>query len=153
MANAQQAEVSAGVLAVIEQVAGTIGYVDAALTSSVGVAGVGVGGQFVTPDPASVSAMIEASPRAPGRGPHDFAYDLARDTGVPGAYPIITVSYLLACARYDDAVTGDITRAFVAHVVGAAAQADSAETAGSSPLSDSLRELFRPAVEAIGRNT
>jgi phosphate transport system substrate-binding protein len=144
------AQGTAGVVGAVGAGNGTIGYADASQAGDLGVAGVGVGSQFVQPTAEAASTVVQASTRVEGRGEHSFAFDLARDTTQSGAYPIVLVSYILACGSYDDQAQGDLVRTFVSYIASEEGQQTAAENAGSAPISDSLREQLQPAIDAIG---
>ncbi|MDT0305442.1 phosphate ABC transporter substrate-binding protein PstS [Streptomyces sp. DSM 44917] len=141
---------TSGVVDAIGAGEGTIGYLDASRAADFGTVAVGVGEEFVEYSPEAAAAVLEVSERVEGRGEFDFAYDLARDTTEAGTYPIVLVSYNLACTTYDDAETAERVRAYFDYMLSEEGQAAAAESAGSAPLSDTLRELFQPAVDAIG---
>ena len=144
------AQGTSGVVGAVGAGNGTIGYADASQVGDLGVAGVGVGGEFVQPTAEAASTVVQVSERVEGRGRYDFAYDLARDTTESGAYPIVLVSYFLACGSYDDPQTGTLVRAFAGYVAGDEGQQVAAENAGSAPLSDELQAQLQPAIDAIG---
>lgn len=144
------AQGTSGVVGAIGAGNGTIGYADASQVGDLRVASIGVGGEFVQPTPEAASTVVQNSTRVEGRGSHSFAYDLARDTTESGAYPIVLVSYNLACTTYDDPAVGEAVRAFFTYVASDAGQQVAAENAGSAPLSDELQEMFQPAIDAIG---
>ena len=69
-----------------------------------------MGDEYVGPTPEAAAAVLEASTRVEGQGDSVFAYKLARDTTAAGTYPVVLVSYLIACAKYPDAATADLVR-------------------------------------------
>ncbi|WP_219417611.1 phosphate ABC transporter substrate-binding protein PstS [Pseudonocardia nigra] len=144
------AQGTSGVVGAVGAGNGTIGYADASQAGDLGVAGVGVGGEFVQPTAEAASTVVQASERVEGRGQHSFAFDLARDTTQSGAYPIVLVSYTLACGSYENPADGELVRAFVTYMASEEGQQTAAENAGSAPISDSLRQQFQPAIDAIG---
>ncbi|MFI7277726.1 phosphate ABC transporter substrate-binding protein PstS [Streptomyces sp. NPDC049879] len=146
----EAAQGTSGVVQAVTSGEGTIGYADASQAGDLGTVHVGVGDQFTEYSPEAAAAVLEVSQRAEGRGEHDFAYDLARDTTEAGTYPIVLVSYGLACASYDDAATADLVKGYFNYIISPEGQQAAAETAGSAPLSDALRQQFQAAVDAIG---
>ncbi|MGH3615144.1 MAG: phosphate ABC transporter substrate-binding protein PstS [Pseudonocardia sp.] len=129
---------------------GTIGYADASQAGDLGVVGVGVGDEFVQPTAEAASKVLQASPRVESRGQFSFAYDLARDTTESGAYPIVLVSYNLACGTYQNPADGDLVKAFYTFVASEEGQQAAAMNAGSAPISAELRTQLQPAIDAIG---
>ena len=128
---------------------GTVGYADLSQAGDLGVARIGVGGEFVAPTAEAAAAVIEGSEPLPGRGPYDFALELDRTTAESGSYPIVLVSYHLGCIAYEDQLTADLVADFMSYVVSEEGQAAAAEVAGSAPISDVLREQARTAIDAI----
>ncbi|WP_129841851.1 phosphate ABC transporter substrate-binding protein PstS [Streptomyces sp. RFCAC02] len=146
----EAAQGTSGVIQAVTGGEGTIGYADASQAGDLGTASVQVGDEFVPYSPEAAAAVLEVSERAEGRGEYDFAFDLARDTTEAGTYPIVLVSYGLACTSYDDADTAELVKAYFDYIISEEGQAAAAETAGSAPISDALREQLQTAVDAIG---
>ena len=78
-----------------------------------------------------------------------FTYTLNRTTTAGGVYPIVLVSYLMACTKYDDAAQGAIVKGYLGYMISAEGQDAAAKNAGSAPISDELRTTLQPAVDAI----
>ncbi len=150
VAGGEAAQGTSGVVGAVGGGDGTIGYADASAAGDLGVVSVGVGSEFVAPTPEAAAAVVEASERVEGRGANSFAYDLARDTTESGAYPIVLVSYEIACTQYDDPAKAEVVGAFFSYILSEEGQQASADAAGSAPLSASQRSTFQPAVDAIG---
>ncbi|MGH3873197.1 MAG: phosphate ABC transporter substrate-binding protein PstS [Pseudonocardiaceae bacterium] len=144
------AQGTSGVVGAVGAGNGTIGYADASQVGTVKTVSVGVGSVFVQPTAAAAAAVLEASTRVDGRGEHSFAYNLARDTTQSGAYPIVLVSYSLACGTYANAADGKLVKAFFTYIASKEGQQAAAQNAGSAPISDALRARLRPAIDAIG---
>jgi phosphate transport system substrate-binding protein len=149
----EAAQGNSGVVAAVAGGQGTVGYADLSQAGDLGVARIGVGGQFVAPTPEAAAAVVEGSEPLPGRGPYDFALELDRTTAESGQYPIVLVSYHLGCIRYEDQLTADLVADFMSYVVSEEGQAAAAEVAGSAPISDALRAQARTAVDAISTTT
>lgn len=146
-------EAAQGTSGVVEAVGagnGTIGYADASQAGDLGVATIKVGDEFVGPTPEAAAAVVEASEQRKDAGKFGFTYDLARDTEASGAYPIVLVSYEMACTEYDSAEEAELVKAFLGYEISPEGQQAGAEAAGSAPLSDALRQQFQPAIDAIG---
>ena len=69
-----------------------------------------------------------------------MAVDIDRTTTESGSYPLLLVSYLLACPSYDDADEADLVKGFLTYVVSAEGQQAAADEAGSAPLDASLSD-------------
>jgi phosphate transport system substrate-binding protein len=128
---------------------GTIGYADASQAGSLGKALVKVGETFTGPTPEAAANVVAQSTRVEGRGAGSFAYDLARDTTAAGTYPIVLVSYQIACSKYADQAQADLVKGFLTYVTGPDGQQAAAQSAGSAPLTDALRSQITPAVSGI----
>ncbi|SDC14612.1 phosphate transport system substrate-binding protein [Geodermatophilus telluris] len=140
---------TSGVIGVVESTVGAVTYADASRAGELGVARVGVGGEFVAPSAEAAAAVVENSPAVEGRGEYDFAIEVNRQTEGSGEYPIVLVSYHIGCVRYDDQSTADNVQAFLSYVVSEDGQQAAADNAGNAPISDSLREQAQAAVDAI----
>ncbi|SFA74718.1 phosphate ABC transporter substrate-binding protein, PhoT family [Amycolatopsis marina] len=148
----QGGEAAQGTSGVVQAVAGgngTIGYTDASQARELSTVKVGVGDEFVAYSPEAAAAVLDVSERVEGRGDYSFAYDLARDTTESGTYPIVLVSYGLACSNYEDANEAELVKAYFSYIISQEGQQASAESAGSAPISDTLRQQIKPAVDAI----
>src|SRR5690606_20557484 len=136
----QGGEAASGTSGVVEAVAageGAIGYADASQAGDLPAALIKVGREFVGPTPEAAARILEASPRdaSAAAGPYTLPFKLDRDTEAAGTYPIVLVSYLLACTRYGSASEAEIVRAYLEHAVGPEGQRAAAANAGSAPLS------------------
>jgi phosphate transport system substrate-binding protein len=146
----EAAQGTSGVVAAVGAGTGTIGYADLSQARDLGVANIGVGGEFVEPTAESAAAVVENSDTIEGRGEYDFAVELARDTTESGTYPIVLISYHVGCLTYEDEQTAALVEDFMSYVISDQGQRAAAEVAGSAPISDALRAQAQGAVEAIG---
>ncbi len=149
LAGGEAAQGTSGVIAAISGGQGTIGYADASQAAQLGKVSVKVGDAYVGPEPAAAAAVVEASPRVEGQGQYSFAVDLQRDSTQPGTYPVVLVSYLIACSTYPDAAQADVVKAYFAYMASPEGQEAAAGNAGSAPISDAQRQTFQPAIDAI----
>lgn len=140
---------TSGVVKTIKAAKGAIGYADASRTKGLGVAKVKVGDEFVKLTSEAAAKVVDASDQVSDRGDYDFAIDLKRDTDESGAYPIVLVSYSLACTEYKDKETAELVKAWLTYVTSEEGQKAAAEAAGSAPISDALRTKAMKAVKAI----
>jgi phosphate transport system substrate-binding protein len=141
---------TSGVVQAIQAGDGAIGYADASQVGELGVAAIGVGDGFVEYSPERAAAVVEASPREEGREEGDIAIELARDTTSPDEYPLVLVSYSLACTEYEEAEKNELVKAFLGYIASEEGQATAAENAGSAPISEALRTEVVSSIEAIG---
>ncbi|MDQ3326160.1 MAG: phosphate ABC transporter substrate-binding protein PstS [Actinomycetota bacterium] len=143
------ADGTSGVVQSVQSGEGSIGYADASQAGDLGTASVGVGEEFVSYTPEAAAKVLEASSQTEGRGETDLAYDLARDTTESGVYPIVLVSYQIACPEYSDPKQAELTKAFLEFAISKEGQAASADSAGSAPIPSSVAEKAQTALDAI----
>src|SRR5690606_32295106 len=116
---------------------------------SLGTVAVRVGEEVVSFTPEAAAAVVDVSPRAEGRPEGSLVVELDRTPDAADAYPIVQVTYTIACRRYADAETAALVRAFLAYVASEAGQATAADAAGAAPISDDLRADVLPLLESI----
>ncbi len=138
-----------GVIEVVGSTEGAIGYADASAVGNLSTAAIGVGDEFVEYSAEAAAAVVENSEPIDTGVEGDIALELARDTTESGNYPIVLVSYHIACSSYDDANTADIVKDFVTYVSSEEGQQVAAEAAGSAPISENLRTRVLESVELI----
>jgi phosphate transport system substrate-binding protein len=146
----EAADGTSGVVDAIEAGEGAIGYADASQVGDLGVATIGVGEEFVAPSAEAAARIVQVSEQIEGGGQFTFAYDLERETTESGTYPIVLVSYEIACTQYDNPQQAALVKGFQSYILSPEGQQAAAENAGSAPLSDELRQMFQPAIDAIG---
>jgi phosphate transport system substrate-binding protein len=140
---------TSGVFDAVSNGSGTIGYIDASRAADLGTVAVKVGDEYVPYSPEAAAAIVDASPFEEGRSEVDFAIDLDRNSSVSGVYPVVLVSYQIACTDYADDATAELVKAFFSYVVSADGQAAAAEFAGSAPISEKLSADAAAAIAAI----
>ena len=150
IAGGEAGQGTSGVIQAIQGAEGAIGYADASQVGELGTAAVGVGEEFVEYSPEAAAAVVENSPRAEGRPEGSLALELARDTTESGQYPIVLVSYSLACKTYEDEAQGELVRSFLSYAASEEGQAAASEAAGSAPISESIRTDAQAQIEQIG---
>jgi phosphate transport system substrate-binding protein len=145
----EAAQGTSGVIAAVKAGNGAIGYADESQAGSLAKAEVQVGSEFVAPSASSAGKIFAASKEANDPGKYVHAYQLDYATTQPGTYPIVLVSYMLACTTY--AKTGDakIVQGFLDYVGSPAGQSTAAGAAGSAPIPDTVETQIREAAEAI----
>ncbi len=141
---------NAGVVQAIRAGNGAIGYADASQVGTLGTVAVGVGEEFVEYTPEAAAAVVEGSPREEGREEGDIVIDVARDTTEGGQYPIVLVSYSIACTSYADANTGKLVKAFLSYMASDQGQAVAAQSAGAAPISAGLQADVQASIDRIG---
>jgi phosphate transport system substrate-binding protein len=145
----EAAQGTSGVVGAVRGGQGTIGYADLSQAGELGTVDVQVGGDFVNPTPEAAAAVVEASPRVEGQGRYNFGVELARDSTTSGTYPIVLVSYTLACTQYSDPAQAETVRAFLDYMASEEGQAAAGQNAGNASISATQRSAFQPAIDAI----
>lgn len=145
----QSAQGTSGLVQAVQGGNGTIGYADHSQAGQLGVAKIKVGDAFVEPTAEGAAKVVEESPKKEGLPEHDLAIDLKRDTTTAGAYPVVLVSYIIVCSKYEDAAQGELVKAYVTYMASADGQKVAAEEAGSAPISDAFRTEVDAAVKSI----
>ena len=128
---------------------GTIGYADASRAGDPGVAKIKVGDEFVEYSADAAAAIVDASPREEGRGEGDIAIELDRTSTEAGVYPIVLISYLIACESYEDEAQGELVKSYLSYVTSEDGQQVAADAAGSAPISSELSTEVASAIELI----
>jgi len=139
---------TSGVFDAVSNGVGTVGYLDASRAQDLGTVAVEVAGEFVPFSPEAAAAIVDASPTADGRGPGDLTIELDR-TPDEASYPIVLISYLIACNEYADAENVDLLKGYLSYIISDEGQQVSAEAAGSAPISAGLFDQATAAIEAI----
>lgn len=140
---------TSGVIDAVTNGTGTIGYADASRAGELGVVAVKVGGEYVPYSPEAAAAIVDASPRVEGRGETDLAIEIDRSSSAPDVYPIVLVSYLVACNEYTEGAPVDLVKAYLSYIISDEGQQLAATEAGSAPISSALFEEAQAAVDAI----
>ncbi|WP_237565308.1 phosphate ABC transporter substrate-binding protein PstS [Ornithinimicrobium cavernae] len=139
---------TSGVMQVVNSTEGSIGYADASAVTGQSAA-IGVGDEFVAFSPEAAAKVVDASEPADTGVEGDLALDLARDTTESGAYPIVLVSYHIACKHYDDANRADLVKDYLGYVASPEGQQVAADAAGSAPISDEMRAQVMESISMI----
>lgn len=141
---------TSGVVDAVTNGTGTIGYADASRAGDLGVAKIKVGDTYVEYSPERAAAVVDASKldTEGGRSEHDLAYKLDRKaTG--DVYPIVLVSYAIACEKYKDPKTAELVKAYLGYLASTEGQSAAAEKAGAAPLSSELSTKVAASIGAI----
>ncbi|MEX1078050.1 MAG: phosphate ABC transporter substrate-binding protein PstS [Homoserinimonas sp.] len=140
---------TSGVVDAVTGGTGTIGYADASRAGDLGVVTVKVGDEYVPYSSDAAAAIVDASPLVEGRDSVDLAIELDRTSDAAGVYPIVLVSYLIACSEYEDAEKAELTKEYLSYVISDEGQAAAEEAAGIAPISATLFEKAQTAVDTI----
>jgi phosphate transport system substrate-binding protein len=147
----EAAEGTSGVVGRVTDNENYIAYADesAVKETDLGVAAVGVGSEFNVPTAEGAAQVVAISEPSADATDTNLAIDLARDTTESGAYPVILVSYLIACPTYADADEAAKVKGFMEYAVSDEGQQAAADEAGSAPLADDVAASAQAAVATI----
>ena len=140
---------TSGVVSAVKNGVNSIGYADASQAGELGVANIGVGDEFVAPDPEAAARIFEVSQRVEDAAENQMVYDLDYQTEESGVYPIVLTSYLMACESYEDNTPADLVMGYLSYIVSEEGQQAAAENAGSAPLTEGIRSEAQAIVEKI----
>ncbi len=140
---------TSGVVEAVTQGANSIGYADASQAGELGKALIGVGEEFVAPEPEAAAKIFEVSPPAESASDTQLIFDLDYETEEAGTYPIVLTSYLMACPTYTDAEEGGLVKGYMSYILSEEGQSESADNAGSAPLPSSVADEALSIVEGI----
>lgn len=139
-----------GVINTVSQADGTIGYADASKAGELGTVAVKVGEDYVPYSAEAAAKVVDASPvDADATGENRVVIALNHKIDSGNAYPVVLVSYDVACPAYKDAKTGEFVKSWLNYVVSKEGQQAAADASGSAPMSDSLRQKVVKSIEAI----
>ena len=142
---------TSGVISTIEAAEGAIGYADASRAGDLGTAALKVGEGYVPFSPEGAALALDVSPLTEDATDTRITYELDRTTTEAGAYPLVLISYQLACSTYEDASDAANVKAFLSYVASEDGQARAADpsVAGSAPISEELRTKVLAAIDSI----
>jgi phosphate transport system substrate-binding protein len=143
---------TSGMVQAVKAGDGAIGYADASQAQDLGVAKVKVGNTYVAPSAEGASADFDQSQKDPEltKPPYVFAYKVQRTPTDPSAYPVLLVSYLMGCTKYNSTETTDLVKAYFNFIISSEGQQLAQQNAGSAPLPPGITKEDQPAIDAIG---
>src|SRR5690606_27039036 len=144
------AQGNSGVVNAVSTGSNTIGYVDASRAAGQSVASLKVGDTFVDYSPEAAAAIVDASPLVERENPNDIVVAVDRASTADGVYPLVLVSYVIACQDYVDANESLLVKEFLEYVASPEGQAAAAEATGSAPLSESFSTRILKSIRSIG---
>jgi phosphate transport system substrate-binding protein len=145
-------EGTSGVIGGLADTENSIGYADDSAVKAdgtLGVVSIKVGKAYNAPSAEGAAKVLASSPAAADRPATDMATDIDRTATAKGDYPLMLVSYLLACQTYGDSGTADMVKGFLTYVVSSEGQEAAAADAGSAPLDSSLSSKATSIVSKI----
>jgi phosphate transport system substrate-binding protein len=143
---------TSGLVQAVKAGEGTIGYADESQAGDLGVAKVKVGNTYVAPSAQGASTDFDQSQKDPqlSQGKNVFAYTVQRTPTDPSAYPVLLVSYLMGCTKYDSTETTDLVKAYFNFIISDEGQQLAQQNAGSAPIPPGIKKEDTPAIDAIG---
>ena len=139
---------SAGVSAAVKSTDGAIGYDEwsYAIQNDLQMAQIdsGSGPVALTADSAAKGV---ASAKVVGKG-KDLSLDIDYATKTPGAYPLVLVTYEIACSTYKDPATATEVKAFLSYMASPAFQANLTKI-GSAPLPAEIQSKVATTIKAV----
>jgi len=143
---------TSGMVQAVKAGDGAIGYADESQAQGLGIAKVKVGNTYVAPSADGAAADFEASQKDPelSQGQNVLAFKVDRTSTDPSTYPVLLVSYLMGCTKYDSTDTTDTVKAYFNYVISSDGQQAAAQNAGSAPLPPGITKQDQAVVDAIG---
>lgn len=145
----QSAQGTSGIIQTVQGATGTISYADASQAGSLGVAKIKVGDTYVAYSAEAAAKVVADSPRDDTRAAGDIVVDINRKTTDPTHYPIVLLSYQIACTTYSDQAKADMVKAWLTWVSSADGQKAGSDASGSAPISDALRADIQTSIDMI----
>jgi phosphate transport system substrate-binding protein len=140
---------NAGVASAAEAAEGSIAYLEASNVGTLSVAKLKVGSSYVTYSAKAAAAVVDASQLVPSREKNDLAYNIDRTTTAAGAYPLVLVSYFIACQTYADPAVATLVKSYASYVASDAGQQVAAKAVNSAPLSPTVAKEVAAAIATI----
>ena len=146
----QGAKGTSGVVNTVGQADGTIGYADLSQVGDLGTVAVKVGDSYTEISADAGSKVIEDSQLDETvKGEHRVVVTINHTTQAEGAYPIVLVSYDIACPAYKDADTAAFVKSWLTYVTSDAGQQTASANAGSAPLPTNIADKVAESIDAI----
>jgi len=140
---------TSGVADATKNAKNSITYIDESGSAGLSIAQLKVGDTYTKLSADGAAAVVAASPIADGRSANDLAIAIDRKADKKGDWPLVLVSYVVACQEYKDSAKADLVKGYVDYIVSADAQKAAAEQAGSAPLATDLASKVSKAVASI----
>ena len=151
LSGGQSGKGTQGMIDTVSGADGAIGYADASRAGDLGTVALKVGDEYVPFSAEAAAKVVDASPAAADATDKRLVVELDRTTTEKGAYPLVLVSYSIACSTYDSESDANNVKAYLSYVASPEGQERAADpsVAGSAPISDDLRTKVQAAIDAI----
>ncbi|TDN45145.1 phosphate ABC transporter substrate-binding protein (PhoT family) [Curtobacterium flaccumfaciens] len=140
---------TSGVASAMAGASNAITYIDDSGAGDLDKAKLMVGDKATEISAEGAAKVVSDSKVAEGRADNDLAIDIDRKDTADGAWPLVLVSYAIACQEYKDADKGTLVKGYLDYVVSKDAQEAAAKEAKSAALTDDLSEKAAKAVASI----
>ena len=144
----EAAKGTSGVVDTIAAGEGNIGYADASQIGDLKAAKIKAGDEFIEYSPDAAAKILESAKRVDESSKTNYAVELDRGNAGEGVYPVVLVSYAVACSDYEDKEVANTVKSYLEYAVSEDGQKASAEAAGSAPLSEAAT---KNATDALGQ--
>ena len=145
----EAAKGTSGVVDTIGAGEGNIGYADASQIGDLKAAKIKAGDEFIEYSPDAAAKILDSAERTDESSKTDYAVKLDRGKAGEGVYPVVLVSYAIACTDYDDAEVATTVKAYLEYAISEDGQKASEKAAGSAPLSETSRKNATEALDQI----
>lgn len=145
----EAAKGTSGVVDTIAAGEGNIGYADASqIGEDLTAAKIKAGDEFIEYSPKAAAKILDSAKRTEESSKTDYAVELDRGKAGEGVYPVVLVSYAIACTDYDDPEKAATTKAYLEYAASEDGQKAAEKAAGSAPLSEAAT---KNATDALGQ--
>ncbi|MGN6407390.1 MAG: phosphate ABC transporter substrate-binding protein PstS [Curtobacterium sp.] len=140
---------TSGVASAMASASNAITYIDDSGAGDLDKAKLMVGDKATEISAEGAAKVVADSETVSGRAENDLAIDINRTDTAENAWPLVLVSYAIACQEYKDADKGELVKGYLDYVVSKDAQDAAAKEAKSAALSTDLAEKAAKAVASI----
>ncbi|OIH97959.1 phosphate ABC transporter substrate-binding protein PstS [Curtobacterium sp. MCBA15_001] len=140
---------TSGVASAMQGASNAITYIDDSGAGDLSKAKLMVGDTATTISADGASKVVADSETVSGRADNDLAINIDRKDTAKGAWPLVLVSYAIACQEYKDSTKADLVKAYLTYAVSDDAQKAAASEAKSAALSSDLGKKAADAVASI----
>ncbi|MDN5717191.1 MAG: phosphate ABC transporter substrate-binding protein PstS [Janibacter sp.] len=144
----EAAKGTSGVVDTIGAGEGNIGYADASQIGDLTAAKIKAGEEFIEYSPAAAAKILESAERTDASSTTNYAVKLDRGNAGEGVYPVVLVSYAVACTDYEDKEVANTVKSYLEYAISEDGQKASTDAAGSAPLSEAATKA---ATDALGQ--
>lgn len=144
----EAAKGTSGVVDTIGAGEGNIGYADASQIGDLKAAKIKAGKDFIEYSPEAAAKILESAKRTDETSKTNYAVELDRGKAGEGVYPVVLVSYAVACTDYKDTDVAGTVKSYLEYATSTDGQKAASDAAGSAPLSEGAT---KNATDALGQ--